>query len=99
MDGFPIYGPLQDGMLHLLDECNFDKLTSRYHIRLPSQVEESQPYCKEGDEESVNWNYIVGCFVGDLVGSDLVDSVDYVLDDSCYPMDPSSYYDTQMHIV
>ena len=82
MDGFPIYGPLSDPD-STLDECNFDAVNQRYHIRLLDQVDETLPYCKSATDESVNWNYIIGCFRGDLSQSALLDSTMETIPGDC----------------
>ena len=64
MDGFPIYGPLSNPD-EVLDDCNFDKVNKRYHIRKLSQVDNNLDYCN-GNSEAVNWKYIVGCFRGNV---------------------------------
>lgn len=86
MDGFPIYGPLTNPD-SVLDECNFDPVNNRYHIRLASQVDETLPYCN-GSDEAVNWNYVVGCYRGDLAGSALLDSQVESLPSDCVATDP-----------
>lgn len=83
MDGFPIYGHLGDIAAEtVLDPCNFDSANGRYHVRTLDQVNETAPYC-DGDE-SVNWKYILGCYVGTLHDSAIYDSVkDFGEPDGC----------------
>uniref|UniRef100_A0A7S2SL57 YHYH domain-containing protein n=1 Tax=Rhizochromulina marina TaxID=1034831 RepID=A0A7S2SL57_9STRA len=65
LDGYPIYGPLDDPSS--LDDCNFveEGSSGRYHVRLLSQVNEDANYCRHSNPE-VRWRYVVGCFHGDL---------------------------------
>jgi len=78
MDGFEIYGPVDDEDLNTLDECNFNGTV--YHVRANSQVDETADYCN-GDSPGVNWNYILGCFVGDL--SETTTTADKTIPDDC----------------
>jgi len=68
MDGFPIYGPLDDDDVDQLDSCN-GLLSSdgsyRYHVRTLNQVDEDADYCN-GDSPITNWNYVLGCYSGDI---------------------------------
>ena len=68
MDGFPIYGPLSDSDVdNELDECNFHKADqNRYHVRTAGQVDHTLDYCRGNFEAATNWNYIAGCFRGDV---------------------------------
>ena len=69
LDGFPIYGPLADDSG--LDVCNGrnNPLTNeyQYHVRTKAQVDESLNFCPTSTSHSnTNWNYIVGCYHGDM---------------------------------
>mmetsp|Transcript_13854 Transcript_13854/g.20227 ORF Transcript_13854/g.20227 Transcript_13854/m.20227 type:complete len:853 (+) Transcript_13854:118-2676(+) len=71
LDGFPIYGPLEDDSV--LDECNgiFDGGGNyRYHVRSVDQVDEDLDYCN-GMSPVVNWKYVVGCFHGDSSNAEI----------------------------
>eukprot|EP01060_Flectonema_neradi_P039389 TRINITY_DN8660_c0_g2_i1.p1 TRINITY_DN8660_c0_g2~~TRINITY_DN8660_c0_g2_i1.p1 ORF type:complete len:388 (+),score=77.72 TRINITY_DN8660_c0_g2_i1:61-1224(+) len=78
-DGFPIYGAVDD--VSELDGCN-GKVTNgeyRYHIRKISQVNATingkvvKYYCN-GMSPAVNWNYILGCYHGDISNFKVSDS-------------------------
>lgn len=73
MTGYTIFGTFDDSDA-VLDECNFDAGTERYHIRTKDQVDETLEYCS-GTDEAVNWNYIVWYYRGDLSRSAIKDSV------------------------
>jgi len=73
MDGYPIFGAISNPDL-VLDECNFDAATNRYHIRTKYQVDETLDYC-DGTDEAVNWKYIIGCYRGELGSSAIKDSL------------------------
>ena len=90
MDGFPIYGPLDNDSVELLDECNGMTVDGsyQYHVRTFEQVDESLEYCKGKDPET-NWNYILGCYSGSVEDTDIYDSMDYDLDDDCVVDDGS----------
>lgn len=74
LDGFPIYGPMEDDSV--LDECNGigDELNYRYHVRTLAQVDESLDYCTTDGSAAVNWNYILGCYKGVLTTTSVDDS-------------------------
>jgi hypothetical protein len=83
MDGFPIYGALDDDSV--LDECNgvgATAATYRYHIRTKAQVDETLPYC-DGTSPAIQWPYILGCFKGDMTKSATVDSTTNALPSDC----------------
>lgn len=84
MDGFAIYGPLADDELDQLDACNGMTVdgTYRYHVRTFEQVDESLEYCNDENPET-NWNYILGCYSGDVSSTEIYDSASYTLDDDC----------------
>mmetsp|Transcript_19587 Transcript_19587/g.45604 ORF Transcript_19587/g.45604 Transcript_19587/m.45604 type:complete len:747 (-) Transcript_19587:236-2476(-) len=87
MDGFPIYGPLANPD-SVLDGCNFDIVNNRYHVRMKDQVDGTLPFCRDENDpaglESTNWNYIIGCFRGDLTDSRIFDSTEKTLPGDCY---------------
>ena len=91
MDGFPIYGPVPEPDL-TLDECNFDPLHRRYHIRLKDQVNGTLPYCN-GTDEALNWRYILGCYRGDLATLALQDSLTETVPEDCAKVDPRTLFD------
>lgn len=90
MDGFPIYGPLDDVSVLLLDECNGMTVDGsyQYHVRTFEQVDENLEYCN-GEDPETNWNYILGCYSGSVEDTDIYDSMDYDLDDDCVVDDGS----------
>ena len=52
-----------------VDECNFynkEGETQRYIVRTVDMVDETLPFCSDVDNETNNWNYILGCYRGDL---------------------------------
>jgi arylsulfatase A-like enzyme len=74
LDGFEIWGPLSDEELEILklagkmDDCNgvlSDDGSYRYHVRTNDQVDGDGEYCN-GDSPVINWNYILGCYSGDI---------------------------------
>lgn len=90
MDGFPIYGPIDD--TSLLDECNGIGDTSetyRYHVRTKSEVDASLEYC-DGTSPAVNWKYTLGCYHGDLTKSTVADSKTTALPADCVVEVPTS---------
>ena len=82
MDGFPIYGPLDDDSQ--LDDCNGigDGVNYRYHVRSYDQVDQSRDYCNASELERNNWNYILGCYAGSIT-----DTLIHSLDDYTLPYD------------
>lgn len=80
-DGFPIYGPVTNPDV-VLDDCNFDVINQRYHIRTTAQVDETLDYCN-GTDEAVNWRYIIGCYRGDLSQSAIKDSLVETVPSDC----------------
>lgn len=72
LDGFPLYGPMEDDSS--LDECNgrFVSGSYQYHVRTLDQVDETLDYCKGDDDPAVNWNYILGCYHGDVYDTTMV---------------------------
>lgn len=85
MDGFPIYGHLEDDSK--LDVCNglYNKGTGQYqyHVRKLDQVNDSLDYCNEDDPNVNNWNYILGCYSGSVDEAYIYDSTTYELPDDC----------------
>ena len=58
MDGFPIYGPLDDNAVYQLDPCNgiYNSDGSyQYHVRAIDQVDANLEYCN-GNSPETNWN-------------------------------------------
>lgn len=84
MDGFPIYGPLEDDELVQLDACNGRIVDSvyQYHVRSFEQVDENGEYCN-GESVETNWNYILGCYSGSVEATEIYNSDDYILDSDC----------------
>ena len=91
MDGFEIYGPVSDEEVKDLDECNgmvgVDGVY-RYHIRTLDQVDGDAEYCVSGynnnqNDVRINWNYILGCYSGDISDTKFMDSTNYQLDSDC----------------
>ena len=78
MDGFPLYGPLDDASE--LDECNGRHVNGsyQYHVRNLDQVDGNVDYCN-GESAAIQWNYVIGCYHGDIsktvVGSSLTQSL------------------------
>ena len=83
LDGFEIYGPVDDDSI--LDECNgrFYDGIYQYHLRTEAQVDDSEDYCRDDDDYSgaTNWNYVLGCFHGSLEHTVVGDYTDYDLED------------------
>jgi len=73
MDGFPLYGATKDPSV--LDGCNGRMVDGqyRYHIRTVNQVKGTGPMCN-GTSPAILWNYIFGCFHGDLSKTKVADS-------------------------
>lgn len=83
MDGFPIYGPLDDASP--LDRCNGMTDANgnyRYHVRKINQVDQSLDYCNGSDPET-NWNYILGCYSGATHFTEIKSLDNYVIDADC----------------
>ncbi len=86
MDGFPIYGPLDNQSLSKLDPCNGlynNDGKYQYHVRTVDQVDGDIEYCN-GINPETNWNYILGCYSGSVANSAVYDSTSYKLDDDCF---------------
>jgi len=84
MDGFPIYGHLEDDSV--LDPCNgvtSEDSTYQYHVRTLEQVDGSLEYCNNNSPET-NWNYVLGCYAGSVDDTRIFDSTTYSLDDDCF---------------
>ena len=85
MDGFPIYGTLDDNEVGQLDACNgiIDADGNyRYHVRTVDQVNEFADYCN-GNSPETNWNYILGCYSGSVQNTQIFSLDNYVLDNDC----------------
>jgi len=84
MDGFPIYGPLEDDEVVQLDACNGRTVDGvyQYHVRSFEQVDENGEYCN-GESVETNWNYILGCYSGSVDATEIYSSDNYVLDNDC----------------
>jgi len=65
MDGFPLYGALKDPSV--LDQCNGRMVNGQYqyHIKTVDQVNGTGSMCN-GTDPGILWDYIFGCFHGDL---------------------------------
>ena len=90
MDGFPIYGHLDDDSV--LDACNGmvnDDGSYQYHVRPLDQIDGDLEYCN-GNSPETNWNYILGCYSGSVSNSFSFDSNTYELDDDCVLDDGST---------
>jgi len=70
LDGFPIYGPMNDSSS--LDECNGKEVDGeyRYHVRKKEHVDELLEYC-DGNSEANNWKYILGCYKGVVTNTEV----------------------------
>ena len=83
MDGFPIYGPLDD--VSMLDDCNGmynENGNYQYHVQELGQVDETLDYCN-GDSPITNWNYILGCYSGSVENTEIFDSTTLSLPSDC----------------
>lgn len=82
MDGFGIYGPLEDDSV--LDDCNGITVDGeyRYHVRSLDQVDENGDYC-DGDSPAVLWRYVVGCYHGDISAVEVLSSDTADIPDDC----------------
>ncbi|KAG7354540.1 FAD linked oxidase-like protein [Nitzschia inconspicua] len=78
MDGFAIYGPLDNGAVSrqglplLLDECNGlvgDDGIYRYHMIRMEDIDFTAPMCNEQDPRVHNWKPVIGCFRGSTANS------------------------------
>lgn len=65
LDGFPIYGVLDDDTT--LDACNGRWLADnyQYHIVRPEVVDGEGDYCN-GSSPAINWRYTLGCYHGSV---------------------------------
>jgi len=82
MDGFPLYGNLKNS--DVLDECNGRMVNGQYqyHIRTLDQVKGSGPMCN-GTSPAILWNYIFGCFHGDLSKTKVLSSLTTPIPSDC----------------
>jgi len=83
LDGFPIYGHLEDDSI--LDVCNgmYKDGKYQYHVKTLDQVNDSLEYCNEDDPNVNSWNYILGCYSGSVDDTNVYDSTIYELPDDC----------------
>uniref|UniRef100_A0A7S4PJX8 YHYH domain-containing protein n=1 Tax=Paramoeba aestuarina TaxID=180227 RepID=A0A7S4PJX8_9EUKA len=84
MDGFPIYGPVSNPDSDL-DECNgmkHDDGSYRYHVRTLDQVDGDASYCN-GDSPAIQWNYVIGCWAGELGKTTVTDASDLEIPTDC----------------
>jgi len=89
---FQIYGPFPyaDGEYSAnwadVDECNFYEADGnpRYIVRPPEIVDENLPFCSTMDAETNNWNYILGCYRGDLTYTKVLDAKVASIPPDCY---------------
>ena len=75
LDGFPIYGPLDDASG--LDPCNgiSSEGNYQYHVRDINDVRGGdKSYCDDDDETINNWNYVLGCYHGKTTSSTIGDA-------------------------
>jgi len=81
-DGFPIYGPLSESSK--LDECNGRTKNGKYmyHVVEPEEVNEDDAYCN-GKSPVNRWNYILGCYSGTTVNTQVTDSKTFKLPNDC----------------
>ena len=88
MDGYKIYGPVTGDKAdadNALDVCNGRVNADGeyvYHVRSFEQVDETLAYC-DGNSPVTRWNYIFGCYSGDLSDTEVVGQTGYTLHDSC----------------
>jgi len=88
MDGFKIYGPLEGTMeevSEILDVCNGREVDGQYqyHVRTIAQVNGTAPYCTDDYDPYVQWNYVLGCYAGDVSDVETFDATNYTLDSDC----------------
>ncbi|KAL7545550.1 hypothetical protein ACHAWF_008901 [Thalassiosira exigua] len=84
LDGFPIYGHLEDEASKELDACNglYKDGKYQYHVRTLEQVDGNLYYCNGASPET-NWNYVLGCYSGSVEDTRILDSSSYSLDADC----------------
>lgn len=103
LDGFPLYGPLEND--EELDRCNGRTVEGsyRYHVRTLEQVNEALAYCpadQDQDMPYINWNYIVGCYHGDPSDTVIKIFSEEELEDLSFPTNSSfPYPDCEMQNV
>jgi len=71
LDGFKIFGPLSDSDAANLDICNgrnnLNTGEYQYHVKSKDQIDENLEYCPDAsNDNNSNWNYILGCYHGDM---------------------------------
>lgn len=83
LDGFPIYRPLDNNSV--LDECNGIGASAaeyRNHVCTLPQVNETLSYCNS-TSPAVQWNYILGCFKGNMSLTAIYNSTTGTLPSDC----------------
>ena len=82
MDGYELYGPLDDDSV--LDACNGRTVDGvyRYHVRSDAQVDGDADYC-DGSSAAIQWNYVLGCYSGDISAASVQDSSTATLPSDC----------------
>jgi len=83
LDGFPIYGPLDDNSV--LDECNGRVVDGsyQYHAQTLEQVDGTdKEYCN-GTSPAIQWNYVIGCYHGSLSNTSVSSSSSASLPSDC----------------
>lgn len=85
MDGFAIYGPLDDDSVGDLDACNGLLVNGKYqyHVRNLDQVDGTLDYCNADNSPETNWNYILGCYSGSVGNTEIYDSTTYEMPSDC----------------
>jgi hypothetical protein len=82
LDGFPIYGPLNDSSS--LDKCNGQTVNGKYqyHVVETNEVNQNLSYCK-GNDAANNWNYVLGCYSGTIGDTQVNDSTSFNIPSDC----------------
>eukprot|EP01095_Lingulamoeba_sp_RSL-Kostka_P006109 TRINITY_DN188_c0_g1_i1.p1 TRINITY_DN188_c0_g1~~TRINITY_DN188_c0_g1_i1.p1 ORF type:complete len:327 (-),score=123.63 TRINITY_DN188_c0_g1_i1:229-1209(-) len=96
LDGFPIYGPMQDNSE--LDECNgmFKNGNYEYHVQYLDQVDGTADYCN-GDSPAIQWNYVLGCFHGDISKTTVGSSDEQSIPSDCQKVTLNDVFMMQRH--
>ena len=89
LDGFPIYGALNDPSV--LDECNGIEVNGKYqyHVRTIDQVDGKASYCN-GNSPAIQWNYVIGCYHGSLDRTEILSSQNALIPKSCVEVNYSA---------
>jgi len=86
LDGFAIYGPFESGSadMNSLDSCNGRVVNGvyQYHVLNKDDVDEGESYCNDNNSNT-NWNYILGCYHGTTVHTQVVDSTSFNIPSDC----------------